>query len=261
MSALASPPVAALLDLRGKLALVSGASGGIGQAIAQRLAEAGATVALHYRSRSAPALAGVAAIRAQGGQAAAFGADLRDAAGVERLFAEVAAQLGRPDIVVNNAAAQTLAPLAGMPLDAWREMQAATLDSAFLCTQQAAAGMAAGGCIVNIASIEGLAPAAGHAHYASAKAGLLMFTRAAALEYGPRGIRVNAVSPGLIDRPGLAEDWPEGVQRWQAAAPLRRLGQAADVADAVLFLCAPAARWISGANLVVDGGVGTHPQW
>ena len=88
-----------------------------------------------------------------------------------------------------------------------------------------------------------------------------MHTRAAALELGPQGVRVNSVSPGLIDAAGLEQAWPEGVARWHAAAPLRRLGQPADVADAVLFLASDAARWITGANLVVDGGVLAHNTW
>ena len=88
-----------------------------------------------------------------------------------------------------------------------------------------------------------------------------MFSRAAALEYGPSGIRVNCVSPGLIDRDGLADDWPEGVSRWQDKAPLGRLGTPKDVADAVLFLLSPAARWISGINLVVDGGMSAQSRW
>src|SRR6202035_3957499 len=112
--------------------------------------------------------------------------------------------------------------------------------------------------IVNVSSIEGLQPAYDHSHYAASKAAVIMHTRAAALELGRAGIRVNSVSPGLIDAEGLAEAWPEGVARWQAAAPLERLGDPSDVADAVLFLVSPAARWVSGANLVVDGGVLTH---
>ena len=97
--------------------------------------------------------------------------------------------------------------------------------------------------------------------YATSKAGLIMFTRAAALEYGSRGIRVNCVSPGLIDREGLAEDWPDGVDRWQQRVPLGRLGTAKDVADAVLFLLSPAACWISGTNLIVDGGMSAQGKW
>ena len=119
----------------------------------------------------------------------------------------------------------------------------------------------AAGAIVNIASIEGMDPAKGHAHYATSKAGMLMMTRAAALEYGEANVRVNAVSPGLIDRQGLVEDWPDGVERWMRRAPLQRLGLPNDVADAVLFLLSPAARWISGANLVVDGGMSAVSRW
>jgi len=146
----------------------------------------------------------------------------------------------------------------------WRAVMAANLDSAFFVTQAAAGRLRAigsGGAIVNIASIEGSEPAAGHGHYATSKAGLLMLTRAAALEYGPDGIRCNAISPGLIDRDGLAASWPEGVARWLDKVPLGRTGVATDVANAVLFLLSPAAHWISGANLVVDGGMSTVSRW
>jgi len=118
-----------------------------------------------------------------------------------------------------------------------------------------------GGAIVNIASIEGLQPAFDHSHYAASKAAVIMHTRAAALELGRAGIRVNSVSPGVIEAPGIEESWPEGVARWRAAAPLERLGHPSDVADAVLFLVSPAARWITGANLVVDGGVLARNTW
>ena len=112
-----------------------------------------------------------------------------------------------------------------------------------------------GGAIVNIASVEGETPAPMHSHYTSAKAGTLMHTRSAALELGPHGIRVNAVSPGLIWREGIEEGWPEGVERWKETAPLGRLGMPDEVADACLFLASPTARWISGASLAVDGGI------
>jgi NAD(P)-dependent dehydrogenase (short-subunit alcohol dehydrogenase family) len=115
-----------------------------------------------------------------------------------------------------------------------------------------------GGAVVNISSIEGIQPAPKHSHYVAAKGGVIMFTRAAANELGEHKIRVNAVSPGLVWRDGLDQDWPDGVERYQKAAPLKRVGMPDEVADACLFLASPAARWITGINLVVDGGVMTN---
>lgn len=250
-----TPAVAALLDLSGHTALVSGASGNIGAAIATRLAEAGAEICAHFHRNESSATALIERL----GSGRAVQADLTDEADVGALFAAV-----RPSLVVHNAAAQPVAGLAEMTFADWRAVIAANLDSAFLVTQRAAkAWSAAGepGAIVNIGSIEGLDPALGHAHYATSKAGLAMLTRAAALEFGGANIRVNCVSPGLIDRDGLASDWPDGVRRWRERVPLGRIGSPNDVADAVLFLLSPAARWISGANLVVDGGMSAQSKW
>ena len=169
---------------------------------------------------------------------------------------------GRLDIVVNNAGIQPVAALEAIGDDELAEMLRVNVQGVAAMTREGAAAMAGHvGAIVNVSSIEGLQPAFLHSHYAASKAAVIMHTRAAALELGPSGIRVNCVSPGLIDAPGLDTAWPEGVARWHAAAPLGRLGEPADVADAVLFLASPAARWISGANLVVDGGVLTHNTW
>jgi NAD(P)-dependent dehydrogenase (short-subunit alcohol dehydrogenase family) len=242
-----------LLSLAGETALVTGASGNIGRGIARRLAEAGARIVVHYHRdvSSARQLAD------EIGSDAVVQARLDDARAIDTIFAD-----HRPTLVVNNAAAQPVASLADLSLDDWRSVLSTNLDGPFLVVQRAArAWRDKGGAIVNIASIEGSDPAAGHAHYATSKAGLLMFTRAAALEYGGQGIRVNCVSPGLIDHEGLADEWPEGVERWRQRAPLGRLGTAKDVADAVLFLLSPAARWISGTNLVVDGGMSAQSRW
>ena len=249
------PAVSKLLDLEGQSILVTGASGNIGQGIARRLNEAGATIIAHCHRN----FAAVSALIDSLGRGEAVRADLSDEAAVVALFERI-----HPHGVVNNAATQHLHALPGLALDDWRAMQQSTLDSAFLVTQYAAKSwrrQSLAGAIVNIASIEALDPAVGHAHYASSKAGVLMFTRAAALEYGGDDIRVNAVSPGLIDRPGLADEWPQGVQRWQDRVPLGRVGVPNDVADAVLFLLSPAARWISGANLIVDGGMSAQSRW
>lgn len=115
--------------------------------------------------------------------------------------------------------------------------------------------------VTHIASVEAGHPAPLHAHYAAAKAAVVMHARSAALEYGPYGIRVNTVSPGLVDRDGLEEEWPEGVRRWHAAVPTGRLGRPEDIGDACVFLASPMASWISGHDLVVDGGVSARPTW
>jgi len=242
-----------LLDLTGETVLVTGASGNIGQGIAERLAEAGAAIIVHFHRNESAAQQ----LASHLGGATVVQADLADESAVDAMYAQAS-----PTMVVNNAAAQPVNGLGDMTYDEWRAMLAANLDGAFLVTQRAArAWKGTGGAIVNIASIEALDPAVGHGHYATSKAGLLMLSRAAALEFGAAGIRVNCVSPGLIDREGLAEDWPDGVARWHDRAPLGRLGTPNDVADAVLFLLSPAARWISGANLVVDGGMSAQSKW
>jgi len=231
------PPVERLLDLSGRVAIVTGASGNIGAGIERRVREAGASVAGLGRSD---------------------GDVERDAAAI---CAAAVERFGRLDILVNNAGIQPVAPLASIGDDELAEMFRVNVVGLAAMTREAASAMREGGAIVNVASIEGIQPAFDHSHYAASKAAVIMHTRAAALELGRAGIRVNCVSPGLIEAPGIEESWPEGVARWHEAAPLERLGQPADVADAVLFLASDAARWISGANLVVDGGVLAHNTW
>ncbi|NBF41536.1 MAG: glucose 1-dehydrogenase [Spirochaetes bacterium] len=257
-----------LLDLSGETALVTGAGTGIGAGIARRLGQAGANVAVHFRNSEAGAATVAREIEGYGRRALPVKADVTDADAVKALVSDVEAQLGPVSILVNNAGIYPLAPLEEMTAEQWDEMMNANLRSVFLCTQQVAArmksrladgapGVRPGGSIVNIASIEGLQPAWRHSHYNAAKGGVITYTKASALELAP--IRVNAVSPGLIARDGIEEAWPDGVARWKAAAPLERLGTPEDIGDAVLFLASPAARWITGANLVVDGGVTSRP--
>lgn len=254
-------PVASLLDLAGATALVTGAGAGIGTGIARRLAEAGARVAVHYHHSRAGADELVRALTGAGAHARAFGADLTCVDDVDALVASVASALGVPDIVVNNAGTYPLATILDVDFAEWQAVVSANLSSVHLVTQAVARALRdAGrpGAIVNIASIEASNVAPAHSHYIAAKAGVVMYTKSAARELGPLGIRVNVVSPGLIGRPGLAEAWPQGVQAYTAAAPLGRLGEFEDVADACLFLASPAARWITGVELVVDGGVLTN---
>jgi 3-oxoacyl-[acyl-carrier protein] reductase len=236
------------------VAIVTGSGSGHGRGIARRFAEAGASVVVHYRTSESGAREVVEAIESAGGGARALRADLTRGEDVERLFDAVVEEFGGLDVLVNNAGIYPLASLVDMTEGEWEAVVDANLKSVHLCTQAAARRMEDGGTIVNVGSVEALQPMPMHAHYDAAKAGVLMYTRAAALELGPRGIRVNAVSPGLIGREGIEEAWPEGVERWFQAAPLGRMGTPEDVADACLFLASDGARWITGANLVVDGG-------
>jgi NAD(P)-dependent dehydrogenase (short-subunit alcohol dehydrogenase family) len=246
-----APGVAALLDLRGRVAVVTGAAGGIGAGIARRLAEAGATVVVHHRRGSVDGADAASVVRA----------DLRDEGAADAIVATVVERHGRLDIWVNNAGVQPVTPLVAITDAEFDEVLAANLTITFRATRACAGAMGAGSAIVNLASIEALGAPPRPSHYGAAKAAVVAHTRTAAVELGERGIRVNAVAPGLIDRPRLADEWPEGVARWARACPLGRLGRPDDVADACLFLVSPAARWITGALLVVDGGVAARAPW
>lgn len=243
------------IDLSGHVVAVTGATKGIGAGIAARFAAAGASLVLQYRSDApAPIDAPHVAVRL----------DLVDDRAPAVLVEAAIERFGRLDAVVNNAAVQTLATFVDMTDAEWTEMIDTNVTACHRITQEFARHAIArggGGSVVHVSSIEGTQPAVGHGHYAVSKAALLMHTRVAALELGAHGIRVNAVSPGLIDRQGLADDWPEGVGRWMEKVPLGRLGTAGDIGDACVFLCSPMAQWISGANLVVDGGISARSTW
>jgi NAD(P)-dependent dehydrogenase (short-subunit alcohol dehydrogenase family) len=255
------PSVQSLLNFSGKVAVITGSGSGLGRGIALRFAEAGASVVVHYRSSESGAQGIVQQIIEGGGRAIAAPGDLSKADGATTLIRRTVEAFGRLDVLINNAGIYPRASILEMKPEQWDAVIDSNLRSAFLCTQAAARQMIAqseGGAIINITSIEAENPAPDHSHYDASKGGLLMFTRASAYELAAYGIRVNAVAPGLIWREGIEGDWPEGVARWQKAAPLKRLGLPEDVADACLFLASPAARWITGASLTVDGGVMTR---
>ncbi|MFF9059188.1 SDR family NAD(P)-dependent oxidoreductase [Streptomyces sp. NPDC014882] len=258
--------------LAGRTALITGAGGVLGRGIALRFAQEGAAVALHCRTAVRAARAVAAEITGAGGRAVVLRADLRNEEECRRLVREAAEWAGervagrtggRLTSLVNNAGVQPVHPLPGMTAADWREVVDTNLTSVFACTQAAAEVMRAhdGGTVTHIASVEAAAPPEGHAHYAASKAAVVLHARAAAREYGPHGIRVNSVSPGLIDREGLADAWPEGVRRWREAVAVGRLGRPEDVGDACVFLASPLASWITGHDLVVDGGVSARPAW
>ena len=221
-----------------RVALVTGARGSLGQALIRRLREAEYDVLAHSRRSGGDA---DVALRW-------FDGDLGDPSVAYRIADEV----GHVDLLVNNAADQSVAPLDEITADDWAAMIGATLMSAVNLARAVRPGMGPGSSIVNISSIEATSPFPHHAHYAAAKAALESFTRSAAMEWGADGIRVNAVAPGLIDRPGLAEQWPEGLAWWRRTCPLGRPIAPDEVADAVLLLAQSTG--ISGVVLPVDGG-------
>lgn len=250
-----------LIDLTGTVVAATGASGGIGAGIARRFAATGASLVIHHRDGHATAEMLVEELPVP---TALVAADITEPGGADAIVSRALTVFGRLDAVVNCVGVQPVGDLESISEGEWRQVVDVNLTGSHLVTQAAARAMipaGRGGSIVHIASIEGSRPAPRHGHYAASKAGVIMYARAAALEYGPAGIRVNSVSPGLIDRPDLSESWPEGVRRWTAAAPLGRLGTPEDIGDACVFLVSPMSRWITGHDLVVDGGVSVHPTW
>ncbi|WP_432156479.1 SDR family NAD(P)-dependent oxidoreductase [Streptomyces sp. bgisy153] len=247
--------------LEGQVALITGAGGGLGRGIARRFAQEGAAVVLHCRTSVAPARELAAELP---GPALVLRADLTDEEACRRLVREAAEWRGTLTALVNNAGAQPLQPLPQMTAEHWRSVMDANLTGVFACTQAAVDVMrqgGEGGSVTHIASVEARLPAPDHAHYAASKAAVVSHARAAAQEYGRHGVRVNTVSPGLVERDGLERAWPEGARRWRAATALGRLGRPEDIGDACVFLASPLASWITGHDLVVDGGATARPAW
>ena len=242
------------IDLTGKNILVTGASGCIGIGITRVLMDAGARVAAQY-GRGLGELEG---LDDPNGQVVTVQGDLATAQGAKKLFQDATAAVGGLHGVVNNAGIQPVVGFTDTSAADFDEMMGVNVRAPFVLIQNLA--RSGGGAVVNIGSIEGLQPAQMHAHYAVSKAAITMLSRAAALECG-KTVRVNTVAPGLIDREGLADMWPEGVARWKAAAPLERLGRAEDIGNAVAFLLSDRAQWITGATLTVDGGVNAANTW
>jgi len=258
------PTIESILDFKNKVTVVTGSNRNIGRGIAIRFAQAGALIIVHYKQDHKLAGKVVHEINDMGGKAITLQADVTSASDVAHLVDQIIQQFNHIDVWINNAGIYPTVSLLEMSKAEWDETISTNLHSVFLCTQAVARTMIdrkKGGVIINIASIEGSFPADNHSHYNTAKAGVIMHTRAAARELASYGIRVNAVSPGLIWSPGIEEKWPEGVNAWKATVPLHRLGQPEDIADACLFLASPAARWITGINLVVDGGASTTPSF
>ncbi|MGH3433088.1 MAG: 3-oxoacyl-ACP reductase FabG [Thermocrispum sp.] len=250
-----------MADLKGRVAVVTGAARGIGAATAQRLAADGAAVAV-LDLDPASAEPTVKAITAAGGKAVAFGADVSDEAAVAAAFEQVNAELGPVGVLVNNAGVTRDNLLFKMSAQDWDLVLGVHLRGAFLCSKAAQADMVGEkwGKIVNTSSVSALGNR-GQANYSAAKAGLQGFTRTLAIELGPFGVNVNAIAPGFIatemtdDTAARIGVTPEQLREETAkVTPVRRVGLPADIANVAAFLCSEDASFVTGQTIYVDGG-------
>ena len=246
--------------LEGRRALVTGGSSGIGAGIALALAAHGAAVAIAYRSGRDDADEMAAAVRAGGGAAAAVDIDVSEEGHVRRAFAEAADALGPLDLVVSNAGVQGPHLMVDMTLDDWSLVTGVNLTGTFLVCREAARAMLAGGrggAIVAITSVHDRMPWERFSHYAASKGGAKLFVESIAKELAPHGIRVNAVAPGAIATPinDHLRDDHEARGRVEAQIPMGRMGRVDEVAPAAVWLASEQASYVTGATLLVDGGM------
>ena len=262
------PPQKLLL---GQKALVTGASSGIGRAIAIALGEAGADVVINYVAGEDKALALAEEIRATGVRALALRADVSDEAQVEEMFRSMVEQLGAIDILVNNAGLQQDAPFHELTLAQWNKVLAVNLTGQFLCSRAAVREFlrrgvcpeisCAAGKILCVSSVHEVIPWAGHVNYAASKGGVMLMMKSLAQEVAPYRIRVNSICPGAIRTPINMEAWdtPEAYRDLLKLIPYKRIGEAAEIGRAAVWLASDYADYVHGISLFVDGGMTLYP--
>ncbi|WP_019990807.1 3-oxoacyl-[acyl-carrier-protein] reductase [Rudanella lutea] len=243
--------------LKGKVALITGASRGIGRAIAQRFAQEGAQVAFTYLSSVEKGQALEDELKAFGITAKGYRSDASDYKAAEDLVAAVLADFGSIDVLVNNAGITKDGLLMRMSEEQWDVVINVNLKSVFNLTKAAIKPMmkAKAGSIINLTSVVGIRGNAGQANYAASKAGIIGFTKSVALELGSRNIRSNAVAPGFIETEMTGEINEKAVEEWKQQIPLKRGGQPEEVADTCVFLASDLSRYTTGQVLQVDGGM------
>ena len=256
--------LAQLYDLKGKVAVVTGAAKGIGQGIANRLAEAGATVLLVDVDADG-AQASASAIEQRGGTASSAVADLSTVDGANAAVATAIERYGRIDVLVNNAGIYPMMPALQLSEEVWDRTLNLNLKGVFFASQAAARAMvaSAGGAIINIASVDAIKPIGNLPHYDASKGGVVMLTKSLAKDLGPLGVRVNAIAPGAVQTPGTVAQMPDEIPpdvaamaaQLTAAMPLRRMGEPDDIARTAVFLACPASEYQTGSTVVVDGGM------
>ena len=251
--------------MNSKMAMVTGASKGVGRGIAVGLAKAGWDVAVNYHRDAAGAKETVARIEDAGQQGWALQANVGDSTQVEKMFAQLDEISPCPlRLVVNNAGVQTWSSLMDLKEEDWDNVIDTNLKGTFLCTQQGAKRMVThglGGAIINIGSGANKRPFPGLVDYCASKGGINQFTQVTAVELGPEKIRVNCVAPGAIEIERTKEESDDYAGTWGPLTPMRRIGEPADVAKAVVFLASDDAEFITGQTLYVDGGLLTQAMW
>ncbi|MBE0599152.1 MAG: glucose 1-dehydrogenase [Desulfuromonadales bacterium] len=257
--------------LSGQAALVTGATSGIGRAIALALARAGASVVVNYHAHPEEGEAVVQEIRQGGGQGVAIGADVSREEEVAAMFRQAVEEFGTLDILVNNAGIQQDIPFVKMSLADWRQVLAVNLTGSFLCAREAARefcrrGVApersrAAGKILFISSVHEVIPWAGHVNYAASKGGIGQLMRSLAQELAPERIRVNSIAPGAIKTDINRHDWeePEAAAKLCKLIPYGRIGDTDDVASVAVWLLSDEADYITGTTIFVDGGMLLYP--
>ena len=243
--------------LKGKVALITGASRGIGRAMALKFAQEGAAVAFTYLSSVEKGQALEEELRSYGGEVKGYRSDASDHKAAEELVNQVIADFGKLDVLINNAGITKDGLLMRMTEEQWDTVITVNLKSVFNLTKAAIKPMmkAKSGSIINLTSVVGIRGNAGQANYAASKAGIIGFTKSVALELGSRNIRSNAIAPGFIETEMTGEINEKAIDEWKQQIPMKRGGQPEEVADCAVFLASDLSRYITGQVLQVDGGM------
>lgn len=257
--------------LQDQVAIVTGASSGIGAGVAKALSEAGATVVVNYSNSAEKAEAVLAEIKQKGGSGSTYKADVSKESDVQRMFADTIKQFGTVDILVNNAGLQKDARFHEITLEQWNEVMAINLTGQFLCAREAVkeflkrgvvpSKSRSAGKIICMSSVHEVIPWAGHANYAASKGGVMMLMKSIAQEYASMKIRVNSIGPGAIRTPINHAAWqtPEAYQNLLKLIPSKRIGEAEDVGNAAVWLASDDSDYVNGTTLFVDGGMLLYP--